>query len=228
MSPDLDSFHEAARAYASLCAAEADSKALQRQLQMLESTIESLRKIVSGFVNAHSGGQRMLDEHLAFLRRSGLLRHSLPTRKLGGAKRHSQQAGPTRPRTAAATAAAAAMRRAYRKQNPDAKDRRNVDQRMKLFEDGFVRGYCDRIVDPSAGNRYAKGDRSRGWRAGAETARSDIEAGRVKTGDTGFRVPSLPTQAEADFRAFLKAAGVPESEGVVEDVGPSAVATETK
>lgn len=227
MSPDLDSFHEAARAYAGLRAAEAEITALRRQLQMLESTIESLRKVVSGFVDAHPAGQRMLDEHAAFLRRSGLLRDGPKVREVRAAKRKSESAaGP--PRTAAATAAAAAMRRAFREQNPDAKARRSVQQRLALFTDGFARGYSDHISDPAAGNRFSKGDRARGWRVGADAARSDIAAGLVKSGATGFADPSLPPQAEADFRAFLKAAGVPESEEVRDELGASEVATQTK
>jgi len=120
------------------------------------------------------------------------------------------------------------MRRAFREQNPDAKARRNAKQRLALFKDGFALGYSDYISDPAAGNRFAKGDRARGWRVGADAARSDIATGLLKTGATGFADPLLPPQAEADFRAFLKAAGVPESEEVRDELGASEVATQTK
>ena len=197
---------------------EAELASLKSQLQRLESTVESSRQIVAAFLERHPGGQRLLDQHVAFLRRSGLLIADPQKRvKRGITSQSATKDGPRRPRTAAATEAAAAIRRAFREANPDAKNARSIGHRLTLFDDGFARGYRDRVENPLARNRFAKGDRSRGWRVGAEAAEADIAAGAVVTAALNFSVPPTPQEARGEFAAMLRAIGVPDPDAGGDD-----------
>lgn len=114
---------------------------------------------------------------------------------------------------------------------------------MALWEEGFAFGYQDYAQDPNAQNRYAKGDRSRGWKVGSEKAAEDIRNGIIAPGSPNVAVPGAPAQAAEDYRAELLVkspdaarddlgsrpklpAGVPAGEPLLEtaDLGPATAA----
>ncbi len=77
-----------------------------------------------------------------------------------------------RPRTAAATEAAAAKRRQLRAENPNLRSPRATEQRLRHFADGYAIGYRLERDAPGTQSPFVKGDRARGSDIGQDAARA--------------------------------------------------------
>lgn len=205
MSSTLASFYAAAEAYAKIRVNEARLAALAAELQQLEARAAADRAVVEEFVRTHPGGQRILEEQLSLMRRAGLIEDV----RGGPAKRRSRPAahggGSDRPRTAAATEAAAAKRRAIRAADPNHFAQRPIESRLALFDEGFARGYRERCERSTATTPFAKGDRSRGWALGAERAAADLATGVIAAGLLTVAPPPTPAEARAAYQAEIEA-----------------------
>jgi len=194
-------FHRAAESYAALEGAERKIAALEAELAAAKAALLSDREIVERFIEASPDAQRLLEAHWQLLKRAGIVDQpgSVRKRKLAGA----ESAG-GKSRTAAATEAAAARRRALREADPSRKYPRSFKVRFRHFDEGLVRGYRDRTENPRAANPHNKGDRAKGWALGARRADEDVTQGVVNAG-VRADPPALESIAgRAEYEAELR------------------------
>lgn len=199
--PSIADFHRAAASFAALKGAERKIAALEAELLAAKAASATDREIVVKYLEASPDAQRLLEAHWQLLKRAGVVDQPGSARKKGIAG--AETAG-GKSRTAAATEAAAAKRRALREADPTKKYPRSFKVRFQHFDEGLVRGYRDRTENPRAANPHNKGDRARGWALGARRADEDLAMGAVTAG-VRADPPALETiRGRAEYEAELR------------------------
>lgn len=199
--PSIADFHRAAEAILAVELGERKKAALQAELASLDASLSKDRMTADAFLSANPESRRLLEAHLNVLKRAGMVSDApFMSRKDSSLKPRSS--GPSR--TAAATEAAAAKRRALREADPTRKYPRKVKVRMAHFDQGLTTGYRDRTENPSAINPHNKGDRAKGWALGARRADEDVAQGVVNAG-VRADPPALESIAgRAEYEAELR------------------------